>query len=66
LERVLAEPRWLETLTDVDRRALTPLFWSNANLYGRFRLDMERHVDLELVPAGLPGGPPLALDARVE
>lgn len=63
LQRVLAEPRWREALTDGDRRALTPLFWSNVNPYGRFRLDMERHLNLEMAPAGLPGGPPLAVDA---
>lgn len=46
LERVRTEPRWRDTLMDVDRRALTPLFWSNVNPYGRFRLEMERHLDL--------------------
>lgn len=31
-----------------ERRALTPLFWSNINpnSYGRFRLDMNTHLDL--------------------
>ena len=62
LQRVLAEPAWRERLSDADRRALTPLFWSNVNPYGRFRLDMERHLDLEVQPAGLPGGPPLSVD----
>lgn len=60
LQRLLDEPRWRESLTDIDRRALTPLFWSNVNPYGRFRLDMDRHLDLELAPTGLPGGPPRA------
>jgi TnpA family transposase len=60
LQRVLTEPKWRDRLSDVDRRGLTPLFWSNANCYGRFRLDMDRHLDLEVAPAGLPGGPPLA------
>ncbi len=49
LQRVLAEPEWQERLSNIDRRALTPLFWSNVNPYGRFRLDMERHLDLEAV-----------------
>jgi Tn3 transposase DDE domain len=40
LQRVLAEPAWRERLSDVDQRALTPLFWSNVNPYGRFRPDM--------------------------
>jgi len=29
-----------------ERRALTPLFWSNVNPYGRFRLDMDTRLDL--------------------
>jgi TnpA family transposase len=66
LQRLLDEPRWREALTDVDRRALTPLFWSNVNPYRRFRLDMERHLDLEVAPAGLPGGPPLAVEPVAE
>lgn len=43
-------------LTDVDRRALTPLFWSNVNPYGRFRLDMERHLDLGCASASADAG----------
>jgi hypothetical protein len=60
VQRVLAEPDWAERLSEVDRRALRPLFWSNANCYGRFRLDMDQHLDLEVAAGGLPGGPPLA------
>lgn len=63
LERVLAEPAWRDTLTDVDRRALTPLFWSNVNRYGRFRLDMERHLDFGAPSQVLASGPTLAGDA---
>jgi TnpA family transposase len=66
LQRLLAEPAWRETLSDVDRRALTPLFWSNANVYGHFPLDMERHLDLDLASAGLPSGPPLVTDPVTE
>jgi len=47
LQRVLAEPAWATRLTDEDRRGLTPLFWAHVNLYGRFRLDMETHLDLD-------------------
>jgi hypothetical protein len=53
-------------LSDVDRRALTPLFWSNVNPYGRFRLNMDRHLDLQATQAGLPGGPPLAIEPATE
>jgi len=66
LQRVLAEPEWHDRLSEDDRRALTPLFWSNVNPYGRFRLEMERHLDIEAVAPGLPGGPPLALHAVAE
>ena len=66
VQRVLAEPHWRTRLSDVDRRALGPLFWSNANVYGHFPLDMDRHLDLDLAPAGRLGGPPLAADAARE
>jgi hypothetical protein len=66
LQRVLAEPQRRDRLSDVDRRGLAPLFWSNANCYGRFRLDMERHIDLELVAPGMPGGPPLVTNPASE
>lgn len=46
LQRVLADPACQRRITDADRRALTPLFWSNANLYGRIDIDMDRHLDL--------------------
>lgn len=32
-------------MTDADRRALTPLFWTHG-LYGKFDLDMSTHLDL--------------------
>ena len=47
VQNVLAEPRWERRLTADDRRALTPLFWSHVNLYGRFSIDMTTHLDLE-------------------
>jgi len=43
---VLAEPAWADTLGDADRRGLTPLFWSNINPYGQFRLNMDTRLDL--------------------
>jgi hypothetical protein len=65
-QRVQAEPEWHDRLSEDDRRALTPLFWSNVNHYGRFRLEMERHLDIEAVSPGLPGGPPPAFQAVAE
>jgi hypothetical protein len=32
-------------MTEADRRALTPLFWTH--IYGRFDLDMDIHLDLD-------------------
>jgi TnpA family transposase len=46
MQRVLAEPAWAQRMTDRDRRALTPLFWSNLNPYGRFDLDMNAPIEL--------------------
>jgi hypothetical protein len=44
--------KWVESdataLTDADRRALSPLFWSHANLYGLIEIDMDAHLDLGL------------------
>jgi TnpA family transposase len=46
MQRVLAEPAWARRMTDRDRRALTPLFWSHVNPYGRFDLDMNTRIEL--------------------
>jgi TnpA family transposase len=46
LQEVLAEPKWAEKLTDADRRALSPLFWTHVNPYGRFELDMDTRLGL--------------------
>lgn len=43
-------------MTDADRRALSPLLWTHVNPYGRFRLDVNRRLDLDLTAraAGVP------------
>ena len=48
IQKVLAEPHWAKRLSDADRRALSPLFWSHANLYGTIDIDMDSHLDLGL------------------
>lgn len=48
MQQVLADPKWADALTDADRRALSPLFWTHVNPYGRFELDMNRRLDLDL------------------
>ncbi|MGH3778983.1 MAG: Tn3 family transposase [Pseudonocardiaceae bacterium] len=46
LQIILTEPRWQHRMTDADRRALSPLFWTHVNLYGKFDLDMTTRLDL--------------------
>jgi len=58
LQRVLEDSEWADRLTTDDRRALSPLFWSHVNPYGRFTLDMGARLDLGASPpqlAVLPG-----------
>lgn len=52
VERVLSEPAWANRLTDADRRALTPLFWTHINPYGKFTLDMNQRLNLDPVVNG--------------
>ncbi|MFC4501317.1 MULTISPECIES: Tn3 family transposase [Streptomyces] len=53
LQEILAEPKWAEKLTDADRRALSPLFWTHVNPYGGFELDMSNRLGLN--PPTVPG-----------
>lgn len=46
VQRVLDDPDWQNRLMAEDRRALSALFWSHVNPYGRFRLDMTERLDL--------------------
>ncbi|MFD9394009.1 Tn3 family transposase [Streptomyces sp. NPDC060000] len=46
VQEVLAEPKWADKLTEADRRGLSPLFWTHVNPYGRFELDVNRHLRL--------------------
>ena len=55
MQQVLVDPKWADTLTDADRRALSPLFWTHVNPYGRSELDMNRRMDLDLATRAVPG-----------
>jgi TnpA family transposase len=48
IQIVLRDPKWQNRLTDEDRRGLSALFWTHLNLYGRFELDMNSHLELGL------------------
>jgi len=47
IQRVLAEPAWMERMTPEDLRGLTPLIYAHVNPYGVFRLDMDERLVLE-------------------
>jgi Tn3 transposase DDE domain len=47
LQQVLAQPHWSGKLTARDLGALTPLFWEQANPYGRFELDMDARLPID-------------------
>lgn len=51
LQAVLEDPEFHDLVGDTERRAMSPLFWSNINPYGRFRLDMNTRLDLARPPA---------------
>ncbi|CAM5618599.1 Tn3 family transposase [Streptomyces avidinii] len=59
MQEVLADPKWADKLTDADRPALSPRFWTHVNPYGRFELDMNSCLDLDLsLRATVPGRTP--------
>jgi hypothetical protein len=55
LQDILGEEKWQKRLTDANRRALSPLFWTHVNPYGWFELDMNSHLDLAAAAAMVPG-----------
>ena len=50
-ERVLVDAVWAKKLASQDRRALSALFWTHANPYGRFEFDMSTRINLDAVAA---------------
>lgn len=47
LQRVLADPGWLDRMTQEDHRGLTPAILSHINPYGRLDADTNRRIDFE-------------------
>jgi hypothetical protein len=52
-------------MTDTDRRALTPLFWTHVNLYSKFDLDMTTRLDLSSVTPNAAEGLPVPVAESV-
>ena len=48
VQRVLANNAWSNRLNHEDRLGLKPAFLGHVNPYGKFRLDMDRHLDVGL------------------
>ena len=51
IQEILADPAWLNKLTENDKRALTPLLHGHINPYGLFFLDMMARIIVESQPA---------------
>lgn len=48
IQRVLAEPTWMQRLKPADWRGLNPLIHHHVTLYGWFRLDMKTRLNLDV------------------
>ncbi|MFJ2766088.1 Tn3 family transposase [Streptomyces prasinus] len=56
MQEVLAGEKWAGKLTAADWRTLSSLFWTHVNPYGRFELDMNSRLDLDLsIRVTVPG-----------
>ncbi|OAH16388.1 Tn3 family transposase [Streptomyces jeddahensis] len=55
MQQVLADPKWAGMLTDAGWRDLSPLLWTHVNPYGRFELDMNSRLHLDMTAAAVPG-----------
>lgn len=51
VQQVLTDETWAARMGEADRRGLSALFWTNVNAYGRFTLQMDDHLDLDLAEA---------------
>ncbi|GAA2282054.1 hypothetical protein GCM10010145_61730 [Streptomyces ruber] len=64
LQDILSEEKWRKRLTDADRRALSPLFLTHVNPYGRFESDMNSYLGLTAAGAATVPGPRTAPEAE--
>ena len=47
IQEILADPKWMEMLTEEDLRALTPLLYLHVTPYGSFRLNLHERLPIE-------------------
>lgn len=47
IQEVLAEPKWLQRMTERDLQGLTPLIYPHITPYGTFHLDMNNRIPLQ-------------------
>lgn len=47
IQQVLAQPGWLERMTEADWRGLTPLIYHHVNPYGTFELNLDERLPIE-------------------
>jgi TnpA family transposase len=48
IQHVLSEPAWRQRMQVIDYRALSPLIYAHINPYGRFELDMNKRLSIEM------------------
>jgi hypothetical protein len=53
VQDVLADDGWAAALTDVDRRGLTPLFWTHVAPCGEVELDMSSRLAFSRIGLGV-------------
>ena len=48
IQNVLSEPKWMQKMRTEDLRALSPLIWNHVTPYGRFNLDFNQRMKLDI------------------
>ena len=44
IQKILKQDQWQQQLTEIDKRAITPLIFSHVNPYGTFKLDLSQRI----------------------
>ncbi|MDF2885100.1 MAG: transposase [Clostridiaceae bacterium] len=48
IQQVLSEKKWYDMMTSEDFRALTPLIYNHVNPYGKFDLDIQQRIPIDI------------------